>query len=357
MKLSYFSNNTGVQGIIHYYAQKTPNKIALIFEDQSLTYKELDRKTSDLAWFLQQQEVGVGDFVALYLKRSLDLIVGILAIQKAGAAYVPIDFDYPTERMAFMIADSKAKVILTHEAYQSKLPNTNSSIIVLDVQWPTITSVASTKHYQDKTSRSDLAYMIYTSGSTGKPKGVMITHDNIFNQLEGQHNIAPTPIDKMLLTCSISFDVSVLTIYWTFYHGATLVVPLQGEEKDIRQLSETIALHQITHILTLPSLHTLILGQADPDKLQSLKLVNVSGEVCPTSLAQKHEILLPNCQLYNLYGPTEATVNCTYFTFPKGFDAPKAPIGRPIDNYEMFILNDQMEEVDLGELGTIYIGG
>ena len=244
MHPSKFDRTTGVQGMVQYYAQHTPNKEALIFQEEVLTYKELDQLTSELAWYLQQHGVSKGDFVALYLKRSLDLIVGILAIQKAGGAYVPMDFDYPTERVALMVEDAQAKAILTHSTYSNRLPNCDSLIVALDQQWDEIKTKAKGKQYTEQTDRSDLAYMIYTSGSTGKPKGVMISHENIFNQLEGQHNIAPTPIYKMLLTCSISFDVSVLTIYWSLYHGATLVVPEQAEEKDISRLSETIQRHQ-----------------------------------------------------------------------------------------------------------------
>ena len=202
-----------------------------------------------------------------------------------------------------------------------------------------------------------LAYMIYTSGSTGKPKGCMITHENLCNQLEGQQAIAPAPIGAMLLTCSISFDVSVLTIFWTLLQGATLVLPRQGEEKDPAKMADIIHKNRVTHSLTLPSPYTLLLDQAPPEKLQSLRLVNVSGEVCPTSLARKHERLLPNCQLYNLYGPTEAAVNCTFFTFPKGFSEPKVPIGIPIRNYVIFILDEKMQPVQEGEVGEIYIGG
>ena len=357
MNLNNFDQRTGVQGIVKYYANTSANKKAITYKEEAITYKELDKVTSELAWYLQQQGVGKGDYVALYLERSLDLIISILAIQKAGGAYVPMDVDYPKERVSFMVEDANVKVILTHSNYLGELPSSTNLIVPLDQTWLEIKEAAKGKEYVDHTDRNDIAYMIYTSGSTGKPKGVMITHDNIFNQLEGQHNIAPSPIYKMLLTCSISFDVSVLTIYWSLYHGATLVIPEQGEEKDITRLSDTIYKHEISHILTLPSLHTLILEQANPTKLQSLKLINVSGEVCPTSLAQKHEEILPDCQLYNLYGPTEATVNCTYFTFPKGFNEKKAPIGKPIDNYELFILNEELQEVEDGAVGEIYIGG
>ncbi|MCC6723568.1 MAG: amino acid adenylation domain-containing protein, partial [Saprospiraceae bacterium] len=293
------------------------------------------------------------DFVAIYLERSFEMIIGIFGILKAGGAYVPIDVDYPTDRMAFMVEDCQAKVILTQSHLKENLPKIKALVICLDQPQPQIHHSSFIIHH----SAQQLAYMIYTSGSTGKPKGCMISHENLCNQLEGQQAIAPTPIGAMMLTCSISFDVSVLTIFWTLLQGAPLVLPKQGEERDMAQLTDTIHRNGVTHILTLPSLYTLLLDQAPAHKLQSIKLVNVSGEVCPTSLAQKHEQIIPNGQLYNLYGPTEAAVNCTYFTFPKGFSEPKAPIGIPILNYEIFILDEKMQEVPRGDVGEIYIGG
>ncbi len=351
-----FDEHYLLPNIVEHYVATIPYALALIYDNQTLTYQELDRQSSILANYLQNNGVKRGDFVAIYLERSLDLIISILAIQKAGGAYVPIDIAYPSNRVAFMIQDAQVKIVLTQSVYRENIPADNLSIICLDTQKTTILS-QNNSNFQIVNEPSDIAYMIYTSGSTGKPKGVMISHENVFNQLEGQQNIAPERIHKMLLTCSISFDVSVLTIYWTLYQGATLVIPHQDEEKDIARLADTIENAQISHILTLPSLHTLILEQAAPEKLQSLKLINVSGEVCPTSLTQKHEAILPNCQLYNLYGPTEATVNCTYFKIPKGFAATKVPIGIPIDNYELFILDENLEEVEGNEVGEIYIGG
>ena len=343
--------------IVEHYAGVSPHAVALIFDKQTLTYQELDRQSSILANYLQTKGVYRGDFVAIHLKRSLDLIISILAIQKAGGAYVPIDIAYPKDRVAFMIQDAQVKIVLTEKNYQDNIPTDESiNTICLDAE-RTIILANNEAQFQTVNEPSDIAYMIYTSGSTGKPKGVMISHENVFNQLEGQQNIAPERIHKMLLTCSISFDVSVLTIYWTLYQGATLVIPHQDEEKDIAQLADTIEKEHISHILTLPSLHTLILEQAAPQKLQSLRLINVSGEVCPTSLTQKHAALLPNCQLYNLYGPTEATVNCTYFKIPKGFSETKVPIGIPIDNYDILILDKNLQEVEGAEVGEIYIGG
>lgn len=348
-----FPSDKSLQEVLKREVRRVPNGTALVFGEEKMSFAELDRRSDILAHQLISLGIQKEDFAALYLERSFEIIVGIFAILKAGGAYVPIDVDYPKERMAFMVKDAKAKVILTQSFLKNNLPDTEAQVIELDKEEWLETSATDFPTVEP----SQLAYMIYTSGSTGKPKGVMISHENVCNQLEGQQAIAPTPIDTMMLTCSISFDVSVLTIFWTLLQGGTLVMPKQGEEKDMTQLAETISRNGVTHILTLPSLFTLLLEQAPSDKLQSLRLVNVSGEVCPVSLAQRSEALLPNNQLYNLYGPTEATVNCTYFTFPKGFSEAKAPIGIPILNYEIFILDENKKEIPRGEVGEIYIGG
>jgi amino acid adenylation domain-containing protein len=335
-------------------AARRPEATALVFGEQSMTYGEMNRRADALAQQLIDLGIETEDFVALHLERSFDLMVAVFAVLKAGGAYVPIDVDYPKERLAYMVTDARAKVILTQSWLAHNLPETEARIIFLDKN--TGTTPAATLP-AGRTNPQNLAYMIYTSGSTGKPKGVMISHENVCYQLQGQQAIAPEPIGAMMLTCSISFDVSVLTFFWTLLQGAPLVLPKQGDEKDMARLSDTIANNKVTHILTLPSPYTLLLEQAPAAKLQSLRLVNVSGEVCPTSLAQKHEQIVPGCQLYNLYGPTEATVNCTFFKFPKGFAEDKVPIGIPILNYEIFILDKKLQELAPGEVGEIYIGG
>ena len=164
----------------------------------------------------------------------MNLLSEYLAFLKRGGAYVPIDVDYPQERMAFMMKDAQAKVILTQSFLKNKLPDTEADVVCLDKAQPEFSSLSNMESQKPE----QLAYMIYTSGSTGKPKGVMISHENVCNQLEGQQAIAPTPIDTMMLTCSISFDVSVLTIFWTLLQGAPLVLPKQGEEKDMAHLAE-----------------------------------------------------------------------------------------------------------------------
>ena len=310
---------------------------------RAISYSELDARSNWIAYRLIRLGIQPEDFVAIYLDRSFDMIAGIFGILKAGGAYVPFDINYPKDRLAFMLEDAQAKVMLTQSHLLPNLPESKASVICLDQEQPASERVRPFRF--PLVQPAQLAYMIYTSGSTGRPKGCMITHENVCNQLQGQQAIAPDPVSAMMLTVSISFDVSVLTIFWTLLQGATLVLPLQGEEKDMAKLAETVYLNKVTHMMTLPSPYTLLLDQAQPEKLQSLRLVNVSGEVCPTSLAQKHEHLLPSCQLYNLYGPTEATVNCTFFTFPKGFNEQKVPIGIPILNYKIFILDETMQEV------------
>ncbi len=353
-----FHSDKCLHQLFEQQAIRNPDFPALFYNGHSMTYMELNALSNQLAHHLQSLGIQKEDFVAICMDRSFEMFVSIFGILKAGGAYVPIDSDYPPDRLAFMLQDANAKVVLTQEKLADSLPDVDAAVLCLDSDWWEI----GRKYQPEKAPNSDvsaqnLAYMIYTSGSTGKPKGVMISHENVVNQIEGQHAIAPKPITKMMLTCSISFDVSVLTIFWTLLQGAPLVIPNQGDEKDMQKLSQLIEKEQVTHILTLPSLHTLLLDQSDPRKLQSLRLVNVSGEVCPLSLAKKHERIIPSAQLYNLYGPTEATVNCTYFTIPKGYNQPKIPIGRPILNYEMFILNDEGKEVGPGEVGEIFIGG
>jgi amino acid adenylation domain-containing protein len=353
-----FSSERSIPDFFREIVKKNPNAPALIFEGRKMTYQELDKKSDILAQGLIKLGVKNEDFVAICLDRSFEMLIGIFGIIKAGGAYVPIDVDYPTERLEFLINDAQAKVILTQKNLEQRVPKTEAQLICLDADWWRFEDEFSSKKLSPLVIEpSQLAYMIYTSGSTGNPKGCMLTHENVMNQLEGQQAIAPSPIGCMILTCSISFDVSVLTIFWSLLQGARLLLPRQGDEKDMNQLSQLIEEEEVTHMLTLPSLYVLLLDQAEISKLASLKLVNVSGEVCPTSLAQKHEKLLPNTQLYNLYGPTEATVNCTYFTIPKGFTENKVPIGKPILNYEIFILNKEMKEVGLGEVGEIFIGG
>lgn len=344
--------------IFHQVASRNPDGIALVQGEKKMTFQELNERSNKLAHHLRTYGIQEGDLVAFCMDRSFEMMVSIFGILKAGGAYVPIDVDYPNERLSFLVKDANAKILLTQHFMLDSLPDVESHTICVDDDFEMMDSIYDgAKGPKVHVSREDLAYCIYTSGSTGKPKGCMLTHDNIINQLEGQQDIAPTPIDKCLLTCSISFDVSVLTIFWTLLQGSTLVLPFQGEEKDMNRLADIIFDNKISHLLTLPSLYTLLLEQAKPNKLQSLQLINVSGEVCPTSLAQKHEKLIPKAQLYNLYGPTEAAVNCTFFKIPSGFSEAKVPIGIPILNYEMFILDDGLKEVKKGETGEIYIGG
>ncbi len=348
---------------LHEYFRKVATthseRAALIHEGQTISYAVLDQRSDWLAHHLHALGIRPQTFVAISMERSFDLLIAIWGILKAGGAYVPLDIDLPPERRAFMLADAGTSILITQSKYINAFrSHPTVQLIAIDTLWPELEKrYANASPPHTHSQATDLAYMIYTSGSTGKPKGVMIQHDHVWHQLEGQHAIAPEKMEATLLTASISFDVSVLTIFWTLLTGKPLVIPRQGQEKDMRSLASLIAHTKVTHMLTLPSLHTLLLDQADPDQLRSLRLVNVSGEVCPTSLVQKHQRRIPWAQLYNLYGPTEATVNCTYFRLPKGFDQPKVPIGQPIPNYHIFILSENMKPVSGREVGEIYIGG
>ncbi|RMF31059.1 MAG: non-ribosomal peptide synthetase, partial [Bacteroidetes bacterium] len=298
-----FPHSSTLHGWFERIVERRSDLVALRWKGQSLSFGELKRRADCLARFLIAQGIQTEDLVAFHLERSFDMIAAIFGILEAGGAYVPIDVGYPPERVRFMLEDSGAKVVFTQRSLQENLKGTEARIVCLDEVWPEIEAThGGAPAPEVEVHPQNLAYCIYTSGSTGKPKGCLLTHENVMAQLEGQQAIAPEPIGRMVLTVSISFDVSVLSIFWSLLQGAPLVLPEQGEERDMPRLAALIEREQVTHMLTLPSPYTLLLDQAQPEQLRSLRLVNVSGEVCPTSLAQKHERLVPGAQLYNLYG-------------------------------------------------------
>ena len=211
---SQFPEDCCLHQHLELFAKTQPEALALIFQDQHLTYQELDTQSSILASHLQNSGVQKGDFVALCLDRSINLIVGIFGILKAGAAYLPIDADYPVERINFMIEDASVKMILSEAKLKDKLSNGGTQILCLDTDWASIEK-QSTGKYESLSSPEDLAYLIYTSGSTGKPKGVMIPHKNVMNHLESQQAFAKDPVGRILLSNSISFGASVILVFWS----------------------------------------------------------------------------------------------------------------------------------------------
>ena len=344
-----------IQQFIEQRAAQNSEAVAVVDDANQLTYRELDRRANQLARFMLK--IGVGNTpVGLVLERSTDMIVAILGVLKAGGAYLPLDPASPPERLAFMLSDTQAPVLLTQKKIAGTLPDHKAKMVFIDAEWDVIAR-------EDNTvpciaaAPENLAYVIYTSGSTGKPKGVPVSHRNLVHSTSARFQFYEKNVNRFLLLSSFTFDSSVVGIFWTLCQGGTLVLPPQRIEQDIQKLVATIASRKISHILTLPSLYAILLEQADAKQLASLNTVIVAGEACRRGLVDLHYNRLPNAILFNEYGPTECTVWSTAYKIPATFEGNRVPIGRPIPNTQNYILDSHDQLVPIGVPGELCIGG
>ena len=375
-------NSTGVeypQDCIHqlFEAQVecTPNGTAVIFEDDSLTYRELNTKANQLAHYLRSIGVKPEVLVGLCLERSLEMVIGILAILKAGGVYLPLDPDYPQERLDFIKEETQVKTVLTQRNIKEILSEiSNTQYLESNPEFnPELNPVNTT--YPENS-----IYIIYTSGSTGKPKGVINTHRGLVNRLCWmQQTYQLNSNDKVLQKTPFSFDVSVWEFFWTLLFGATLVIAKPGGHKDSGYLVDLIRKQKITTLHFVPSMLEAFLEEVELESCTSIKRVICSGEVL-TSELQKRFFTRLDTQLHNLYGPTEAAIDVTYYEvisleglsqtknnisphsptpslFPCFPHSPNVPIGRPIDNTQIYILDSYLRQVPIGVAGELYIGG
>jgi len=337
-------------------AQRTPDAVALVFGEAEMTYQEVDQRANQLAHYLLEQGVSIESLVAISLHRSFEMFIGILGIQKAGAAYVPIDPTTPEERLSFIFSDTQAKICLTQEHLKNKLSvHAKVAMIFLD-QWDKIASFPQTAP-SVAVGPDNLIYTIYTSGSTGQPKGVQVEHRNVRNLIQAQIDYVQHPVKRFLYAYSFAFDGAVLLIYWTLLDGGTLVIAPESLEKDISNLALFISNQQISHLLTFPSLYNLLINEVQPKQLDTLESVSVAGEACPAALVSRHHTVFAATKLLNQFGPTEATVGCSIFTTTREFSGNKVPIGKAIDHTFLYVLNEELQPVVVGEIGEIFIGG
>ncbi|MGQ0603038.1 MAG: non-ribosomal peptide synthetase [Anaerolineales bacterium] len=344
-----------IQHFIEQHAEQTPDAPAILFKDQRLTYRELDQRANQLAHHLQSLGVSANTPVALCVERSFDMFVGMLGILKAGGAYVPLDPSYPRERLAFVLADTGAPVVLTQNSVRDDLPPTKATVLCLDSDVAQFSQSPISQPNAQTTSES-LTYIIYTSGSTGKPKGVPITHRNLVHSTTARFDYYPERAERYLLLSSFAFDSSVAGIFWALCQGGALCLPEQDGEKDVHHVLSCIERWRVTHTLALPSLYNVVLEFAAPGQLDSLRCVIVAGEACTPPLVQRHYAALPQATLYNEYGPTEGTVWATVYRIPP--DVQRAvPIGRPISNMQAHVLDSHLQPVPIGVAGELYIAG
>ena len=346
-----------IHHIFEEQVKQKPDKIAVVFAGQQLTYTELNDRANQLANYLQKLGVKPEVFVGLCVERSLEMVIGILGILKAGGAYVPLDPLYPKERLSFMLEDTQTPILLTQQRLVESLPESNANIICLDTEWEAIAQ-QSRENPANNNAAENLAYLIYTSGSTGKPKGVLVTHQNLVHSTYARINYYQEPVTSFLLLSSFAFDSSVAGIFWTLCSGGILFLPQDGLQKDISQLIELLERNPISHLLSLPSLYALLLEQAAPEQLNSLRTVIVAGEPCKRELVARHLKMLTKTSLFNEYGPTEATVWSSVYNC-QSLEAGRAqfPIGRPISNTQIYILDSDLRPVPIGVSGELYISG
>ena len=337
--------------------EKTPNAVAVIFEGEELTYQELNSQANQLAHYLQKLGIKPESLVGIYIERSLEMIVGLLGILKAGGAYIPIDPTYPTERISYLLEDSRVPVLLTQNHLKVTLPDEYSGYIIgLDSNWESIATEPK-KNPVSGATPENLIYVIYTSGSTGKPKGTLNTHKGVVNRiLWMQDEYQLTPSSRVLQKTPFSFDVSGWEFWWTLIMGARLVVAKPEGHKDPCYLIKLITEQEITTLHFVPSMLQLFLEEPHVESCSSLKQVFCSGEALPISVQQQFFARLP-AELHNLYGPTEAAIDVTYWPCQPDTQLSSVPIGRPVANTQTYILDSCLQPVPIGVPGELYLGG
>ncbi|PSB49537.1 non-ribosomal peptide synthetase [Cyanosarcina cf. burmensis CCALA 770] len=339
--------------------ERSPHNPALFNDSETLTYEQLNRAADRLAHYLRSLGVTTGTPVAIYLDRSPRLVIGILAILKAGGAYVPLDPNYPSDRLAFMLSDSQASLILTQQSLLEKLPASSAVPICLDREIEQMPISQANLH--SSVTADDPAYIIYTSGSTGTPKGVLGTHRGTANGLHWYWKTYPFAArERCCQKTAISFVDSVWEIFAPLLQGIPLILIPIEIVKDPQQFLETLAKYRVTRIILVPSLLRLLLQNYAhlTSKLSDLKIWITSGEELSADLVKTFRAVLPTVRLIDLYGSSEVSANVTYYdTHQLPDSASRVPIGRPIDNTQVYVLDRQLQPVPIGVLGELYVSG
>jgi amino acid adenylation domain-containing protein len=339
--------------------ERTPEAVALECEGEQLTYAELNRRADRLARLLRGKGVGPDSVVGLLVERSAGMVVSLLAVLKAGGAYLPLDVQHPAERLRFMLEDASASLLLTQEHLRDSLHEYGLEVVCVDSP-----SEDSESSVLDEAARGvaevspeNLAYVIYTSGSTGRPKGVGVPHRAIVNRLLWMQRELPlTSKDRLLHKTPISFDASVWEIFSPLLAGAQLVMARPGGHQDPAYLARTLAEQRITVCQLVPSMLQVLLQEPSMARCDSLRRVYCGGEVLPYDLQERFFSVL-GAELHNLYGPTEATIDAAHWTCERESPRSLVPIGGPLGNVRLYVLDRRMQVVPLGVPGELYVGG
>ncbi|HYP28610.1 MAG TPA: amino acid adenylation domain-containing protein, partial [Blastocatellia bacterium] len=345
---SDYSNQTCIHEMFEAQAERTPEAVAVVFEKERLSYRELNSRANKLGRYLKSLGVGPEVLVGVYVERSLEMIVGLLGILKAGGAYVPIDPGYPPERVSFMLSDIKAPVILTRQKFAGALPLSETRVVYLDSDREAIAR-HSEQNFVGGATADNLAYVIFTSGSTGRPKGVMVEHGGLCNLAEAQARaFGVQPDSRVLQFAAFSFDASVSEVFTALIKGATLWLASQERLMPGQELVDLFREGEIS-IATLPP---TVLSALPEERFPSLRTVIAAGEACSADIVRRWAA---GRKFLNAYGPTEATVCATMAEIVDGSARPT--IGRPIANARVYVLDERQQPVPIGVAGEIHIGG
>jgi amino acid adenylation domain-containing protein len=350
-----YTKNKCIHELFENQVEKTPEAVAVVVEDQQLTYRALNNRANQLAHYLRKLGVGPNAFVGICLERSLEMVVALLGVLKAGGTYLPLDSSYPEARLGYMLKDSGAAVLLTSPELSQRLAQYGGQTICLDREWQEIGS-ESTANLPDDADENDFAYVIYTSGSTGDPKGVMIPHSAICNHMMWMLEAFPlNKDDRVVQRTPLSFDASVWEVFAPLISGAQLILVGPEGSGDAGYLVNFLEKKRITILQVVPTLLQMLLEE-NMGQCSSLRRVFCGGEPLSAALYAgfRRQLAVP---LINLYGPTEAAIDATSYVCCESDSPGWMPIGRPIANAQVYILDRQAQLVPIGVKGELHIGG
>ncbi|HZF37248.1 MAG TPA: amino acid adenylation domain-containing protein, partial [Blastocatellia bacterium] len=351
-----FGSEQRLSRLIEAQVERTPEAAALVFDGEHLSYLHLNERANRLARRLRSLGVSSDAPVGICVERSLQMVVGLLAILKAGGAYVPLDPAYPADRLRYLLADAGISVLLTQAKFADLFAGESTQIFRLDADREQLNRF-SAENPDCHLNESHLAYIIYTSGSTGRPKGVMVSHRAICNRVLWMLKAYPLMAeDKVLQKTPFNFDVSVNEIFWPLVSGATLVIARPEGHKDTEYLVEVINEQDISDVHFVPSMLRAFIENAGPERCPGLRRVVCSGEALPAELLHRF-YASSSASLNNLYGPTEAAVEVTYWPCPREHRDTILPIGRPIANTQIYLLDEGLQSAPVGLPGELCIGG
>ena len=342
---------------------KTPNAIALVSDKGEVSYNEFNNNVNSLANYILKLGIGKNERIGIFIERSTEMVTAIYAVLKAGGAYVPLDISNPWDRLEYIIEDSEIKVLITNQNLATKINSPTIKKIEIDSQWEEIKK-ESIENPVSEANENSVAYLIYTSGSTGKPKGVMIEHHSVINFINWRQRMYPlSEIDNSLLKTPITFDISVLELFWPLFYGAKLGVLASGSEKFPDQIIQTVSNFKVTFMQFVPSMLNVFLefvNEQSLQKLSSLKYVSTIGEALSPETVNKFNSTIyktNKTRLINTYGPTETTVEVSYYECTSDKPIEVVPIGKPMDNTGFYIVDEQNNITPIGVSGELLIGG